>query len=155
MRRPWPRSGVAHNGAVAHLRDAAPSSAARPGLTWLGAFIAGGVALSGVYTTTGWGVPCPFLMLTGWECPFCGGTRLGAALLQAQPAVALAANPAVFVGLSLLAVLAVVWVIEVLGGPAVRLRPGVRRALARFGPWPALALALLAAATYTVGRHLL
>lgn len=155
MRRPSPGSGWPHNGGMVDLRGASPGSQVRRGLTWLGAFVAGGVGLSAVYATTGWGVPCAFLALTGWECPFCGGTRLGAALLQADLGGALAANPALFVGLGLLAVLGGVWVVEVLGGPAVRLAPGLRLALRRLGPWRGLALGLVAAVAYTVGRHLL
>lgn len=48
----------------------------------LGALALAGALLSAVYATTGLGVPCPLLALTGWRCPFCGGTRLGAALLH-------------------------------------------------------------------------
>ena len=29
------------------------------------------------------GLFCPFRALTGWDCPLCGGTRMGAALLTA------------------------------------------------------------------------
>jgi Protein of unknown function (DUF2752) len=32
--------------------------------------------------------PCPFLSLTGWYCPLCGGLRAGHALLHGQIATA-------------------------------------------------------------------
>ena len=40
------------------------------------------LALSALFATTGFGLPCPFLALTGWQCPLCGGTRMGSALLH-------------------------------------------------------------------------
>jgi hypothetical protein len=49
---------------------------------------------------------CPFLALTGWYCPGCGGLRAVHALLHADPAQALARNPLVVL---LLPVLAVAW----------------------------------------------
>ena len=96
-----------------------PFSAAR-GLAAIGGFVAFGVTLSGVYSTTGFGLPCPFRLLTGWLCPFCGGTRLGSALLHGELGAAFAHNPMVFVGLVALAALGVVWTVEALGGPRVR-----------------------------------
>jgi hypothetical protein len=52
--------------------------------------LAAGLTLSAVYATTGAGVPCPFLALTGWSCPFCGGTRMGSALLHGELSAAFA-----------------------------------------------------------------
>ena len=46
-----------------------------------------------MFATTGVGVPCPFLALTGWQCPLCGGTRMGGALLHGDLAAAFAFNP--------------------------------------------------------------
>jgi hypothetical protein len=36
---------------------------------------------------------CPFLMLTGIPCPFCGGTHAGIDLGRGQPVAALRASP--------------------------------------------------------------
>ena len=69
------------------------------------AFFAGGLALSAVYATTGLGVACPFRALTGWDCPLCGGTRMGAALLHGDLVVAFLANPLALIGLVVLGLL--------------------------------------------------
>lgn len=65
----------------------------------LGAVAVSGLALSALYATTGLGVPCPFRSITGWDCPFCGGTRMGAALLHGDLAAAWAYNPFALVAL--------------------------------------------------------
>jgi hypothetical protein len=36
---------------------------------------------------------CPFLMLTGYPCPFCGGTHAGVDLGRGHPLAALRASP--------------------------------------------------------------
>lgn len=69
------------------------------GLTWLAGVAAFGVATSAVYATTGLGFPCPFRIATGWDCPFCGGTRMGTALLHLDLASAFWLNPLAFVAL--------------------------------------------------------
>lgn len=51
----------------------------------------------------------------------CGSTHLGMRLLQLDVPGAFAANPFVFAVLVVLAVLAVGWTIQALGGPGVRL----------------------------------
>jgi hypothetical protein len=127
---------------------------ARSGLAVVGGLFAGGLALSALFATTGIGVPCPFLALTGWQCPFCGGTRMGAALLHGDLAAAYAFNPLVLVALTGLGVVAVVWAAELAGGPAVR---PPRRVAGRLRQVPAMAwllLALLVAVAYTVLRNL-
>lgn len=96
-----------------------PFDAAR-GLTWLAAFGAFGVGVSVLYSTTGFGFGCLFRTLTGWDCPFCGGTRLGDALLHGDVAAAFAFNPLVFVGLLSLTGLGLLWIVEVAGGPRTR-----------------------------------
>jgi hypothetical protein len=50
-------------------------------LVWLTALGGPAVVAGGVYAVTGHGLPCPFLTVTGWLCPLCGGSRMGAALL--------------------------------------------------------------------------
>ena len=133
---------------------AAPRSVARSGLPILGGLFAGGFALSALFATTGIGVPCPFLALTGWQCPLCGGTRMGAALLHGDLAAAYAFNPLAFVALIALGALAAVWAIEVLGGPAVRLPRGLANQLQRMPGLAWAALALLLAVVYTLVRNL-
>lgn len=142
------------NGHVVATSVAGQRSVARSGLPVLGGLFAGGLALSVVYATTGVGVPCPFLALTGWQCPLCGGTRMGAALLHGDVAAAYAFNPLALILLMVLAVLAAAWAIEVAGGPAARLP---RRLTNRLRQVPAVVwagLALLIAVVYTVLRNL-
>jgi hypothetical protein len=85
-------------------------------------FRVGSTALAGVgigvsYTVTGWGLPCPFRALTGWLCPFCGGTHLAASLLHGDIVGAWAANPlAVVVGV-LVGIRTVGWIVELVRNP--------------------------------------
>ena len=142
------------NGVVVANPVASERSVARSGLSAAGGVFAVGLGLSVLYATTGVGVPCPFLALTGWQCPLCGGTRMGAALLHGEMAAAYAFNPLAFLAVGVLATLAVVWAIEVSGGPAVRL-PRRMASLARQVPrvlWASLLLVF--ALGYTVVRNL-
>lgn len=43
-------------------------------------------------------LPCPFHILTGLECPFCGGQRMVLALLQGHWTEAFWLNPGLAVG---------------------------------------------------------
>jgi hypothetical protein len=124
-------------------------------LAVLGGTAGYGLALSGLYVATGVALPCPFRMLTGWQCPLCGGTRLGGALLHGDVAAAFGYNPVVLVALVAVTLLGVLWTVELLGGPAVRPPPRVRAVLCRFGLNLWLALALLTGAVYVVLRNLL
>ena len=81
---------------------------------------------------------CPFKELTGWDCPACGGLRMTHDLLHGDVAAAVADNVFLLVGLPLLAL----WF-------AVRWRLG-RRLI----PIPAIALFVVAVATWTVVRNL-
>ena len=123
------------------------------GLKWLAGYAAFGLGVSALYATTGIGLPCPFLMLTGWQCPFCGGTRLGSALLHGDIASAFAYNPVVFVSLVLGVVVGVLWIIEALGGPRVRPPASWQRAARRSHPAVWWAVAGLLAAGYVVLRN--
>lgn len=128
---------------------------AERGLAYLGGFFGYGLALSALYATTGIGMPCPFRALTGWQCPLCGGTRLGRALLDGDIAAAFAYNPVVLVGLAVLTVLGVLWTVEALGGPAARLpRTWAVRAQA-VHPTHWLVLGLVVAVAFVVLRNLL
>ncbi|MBK9696350.1 MAG: DUF2752 domain-containing protein [Propionibacteriaceae bacterium] len=97
------------------------ADSARSALIAAGTLGAIGVALSGVYAVTGVGIPCPWRHVTHTLCPFCGATTMGAALLRLDVSAAWAANPFVFLLLVALTVGAAAWVVELLGGPAVRL----------------------------------
>ncbi len=127
---------------------------ATTGLAYLGGLAASGVGLSVLYAVTGVGLPCPFRMATGWNCPLCGGTRLGAALLHGDVVTAFAYNPLVLTGLVVLSALGVLWTVESLGGPAVRLPPRPAALLARVGPTQWLLLGLAVAVIYVVLRNL-
>src|SRR4030095_11809237 len=72
---------------------------------FVGVFFAGGLALSALYATTGVGLPCPFRAITGWECPLCGGTRMGDALLHGDLGAAFEFNPLALAGLLIIGVL--------------------------------------------------
>jgi Protein of unknown function (DUF2752) len=122
---------------------------------YVGAFFAGGLALSALYATTGVGLLCPFRALTGWACPLCGGTRMGAALLHGDVLAALGFNPLALMGLVILGVLGALWTVEAAGGPAVRLPRPLAERLRRPRPTQWLALGLLVALIYTMARNLL
>ena len=125
------------------------------GLRWLVGYAAFGLGISTLYATTGFGFPCPFRELTGWECPFCGGTRLGSALLHGDVAAAFAYNPLVFVSLVVGVLVGVLWIIEALGGPKLRPPASWQRAARRIGPTRWWIIAGVLAAVYVVLRNLL
>ena len=134
--------------------DGRPSSTARSALPISAGILAGGLGLSVLYATTGVGLPCPFRALTGWQCPLCGGTRMGDALLHGDLGSAMQANPVALVAVAVLTVLTVLWAVELLGGPAVRAPEPLARRLRRV-PWPVwLVLGAAAAIAYAVLRNL-
>jgi hypothetical protein len=122
---------------------------------YVGVFFAGGLALSALYATSGLGLPCPFRLLTGWDCPLCGGTRMGDALLHGDVPAAFGFNALALVGLVILGVLGVVWTVEAVGGPAFRLPRPLSERLRRVHPMQWLVIGLLVALIYTVARNLL
>ena len=122
---------------------------------YVGVFFAGGLALSALYATTGIGLPCPFRALTGWDCPLCGGTRMGGALLHGDIQAAFGFNPLAFVGLTILGVLGALWIVEAAGGRAVRLPQPLAERLRRIAPMQWLVVGLFVALIYTVVRNLL
>ena len=129
----------------------------RPGraLAALGGVAAYGLTLSILYATTGRGLPCAFRMITGWQCPLCGGTRLGSALLRGDLAGAFADNPVVFVGLVVASVLGVLWAVQALGGPGVRPSAPLAERLGRIRTDGWLAVMLMLGAVDVVLRNLL
>ncbi len=144
----------AHNENVAISTDVRSLRATRAA-GYVGAFFAGGLGLSALYATTGLGLPCPFRLLTGWDCPLCGGTRMGDALLHGDVPAAFGFNPLALLGLALLGVLGVVWAVEAVGGPAFRLPRPLSERLRRVHPMRWLVIGLLVAVIYTIARNLL
>jgi hypothetical protein len=124
------------------------------GLKWIGGFFAYGLGMSVLYASTGVGLPCPFRMVTGWNCPLCGGTRMGDALLHLEVGAAFAYNPVALVGLAVLATLAMLWTVQLAGGPAVRLPKLVRDRLAAVRPTTWLAAGVIGMVGYTILRNL-
>ena len=127
----------------------------RTGLTYLSGFFAGGLGLSAIYAATGLGVTCPFRTVTGWECPLCGGTRMGSALLHGEVGAALGFNPLALLLVTGLGVLGVLWGVEAVGGPAVRLPAGLRRRLRAVSATQWILAGSIVAVVYTVARNLL
>jgi hypothetical protein len=125
------------------------------GLRWLIGYAAFGIGVSTLYATTGFGFPCPFRELTGWECPFCGGTRLGSALLHGDVAAAFAHNPLVFVSLIAGILVGALWLVEALGGPKVRPPARWQAAARRISPTRWWIIVGVLAALYVVLRNLL
>ncbi len=66
--------------------------------------VAGGVLLS----RAGLGIPCPFHLVTGLDCPGCGVTRMLSALAAGDLAAAWRANPGLLALSPVLALLALV-----------------------------------------------
>ena len=128
---------------------------AKRAAAYVGAFFAGGLALSALYAATGVGLPCPFRAVTGWECPLCGGTRMGDALLHGDLGAAFTFNPLALAGLVIIGLLGVLWLVEAAGGPALRLpRPVAGRLRqVRANQW--LLVVLAVAVIYTLARNLL
>ena len=139
----------------AGARDAGTGFRPGPALRPLAGFFATGLGLSALYATTGVGVSCPFRVVTGWDCPLCGGTRMGSALLHGDVAAAFAFNPVALVAIAVLGLIGVLWVVETLGGPAVRPPLGLRQRLARTTPRQRLAAFFAVGVVYTVLRNLL
>jgi Protein of unknown function (DUF2752) len=143
-----------HNEKVAASTDVRPFRAVRAA-GYVGAFFAGGLALSALYATTGLGLPCPFRAVTGWDCPLCGGTRMGEALLQGDLSAAFGFNPVALIGLFVAGVLGVLWAVEAAGGPAVRLPRALSMRSQRVPSRHWLIAALIAMVAYTLARNLL
>ncbi|HEY3547061.1 MAG TPA: DUF2752 domain-containing protein [Propionicimonas sp.] len=101
-----------------------------------------------MYAMTGVGIPCPWRSLTHTLCPFCGSTTMGAALLHGNIGDAWTANPFVFTLVAALGVACLCWLVEVLGGPAIRLP----RLLRDQRVW--YAVLGVAAVAFAVGRNL-
>ncbi|MBQ8521661.1 MAG: DUF2752 domain-containing protein [Bacteroides sp.] len=64
----------------------------------------GGLSCLAFLADERWMLPCPLHRWTGWECPFCGGQRMLAALLRADWCPAFAYNPFLFCSLPLVGI---------------------------------------------------
>lgn len=82
--------------------------------------------------------PCPFKLMTGWDCPACGGLRMTHDLLHGDIAAAVTDNVFLLIGLPLLAA----WII-------VR-----RRRRKPVMPVPAIVVLAVAVISWTVVRNL-
>lgn len=86
----------------------------------------------------GFGFPgCPFRMLTGWNCPGCGGLRMTHDVLHGDFAAAVVDNAFMLVALPLLAL----WLV-------LRWRSG-----RKLMPKPAVAVVIVATITWTIVRN--
>jgi hypothetical protein len=125
------------------------------GLKWIAGFFAYGLGLSALYATTGFGLPCPFRAITGWDCPLCGGTRMGSAVLHFEIGAAFAFNPLAMIAVIIVGSLGVAWTIQLAGGPALRLPARMREWSASVRPTSWLLAAAAGLVVYTVLRNLL
>jgi hypothetical protein len=145
---------VGQNGRVVVTRVAARAVPDRSRLLVGAGVLAAGLTLSAVYATTGAGVPCPFLALTGWSCPLCGGTRMGSALLHGDLSAAFAFNPLALIGVAVLVVLTALWGVAAAGGPSVRPPRVLADWAGRVGATRWLVIGLVMATVYAVLRNL-
>lgn len=111
-----------------------------------------GVALSGVYALSGplhVGLPCLLKLTTGWDCPLCGATRMGAAMLRGDVLAAWHFNPVALVGGTAL----ITWFVVALLYQAGWLRRPMPRPRGIAGRVLAVLL-LLVLVVFTIGRNL-
>jgi Protein of unknown function (DUF2752) len=111
-----------------------------------------GVALSGVYALSGpfhVGLPCLLKMTTGWDCPLCGTTRMGAAVMRGDVLAAWHFNPVALLGGTAL----VAWFLGALLYQAGWLRRPMPRPRGTAGRVMAGALVVVLA-VFTIGRNL-
>ncbi|MDN5724806.1 MAG: DUF2752 domain-containing protein [Propionibacteriales bacterium] len=104
-----------------------PTRSSRTLLTWVAGVGASGLALTALYATTGVGFGCVMKSSTGWDCPLCGGTRMGAALLRGDLAAAWQLNAFAVVGITLGALLGIILVTERIIGRQGTLVRGAQR----------------------------
>ncbi|MFX4270930.1 DUF2752 domain-containing protein [Propionibacteriaceae bacterium Y1685] len=115
---------------AAHVHPEPAAAAIRTSghaLAWVIGIGASGLALSALYATTGLGVGCPLKMVTGWDCPLCGGTRMGAALLHADVASAWHFNAFALIGIVIGALVGATLIMERLVGRTGWLAGRMRR----------------------------
>lgn len=119
-------------------------------LTRVGSVAVVGIAIGSANLFLGWGVPCPFRAITGWLCPFCGGTHLAVCVLRGDLAGAWLANPALLVLLVLVGVRTVGWLVEFVRAP----RQPSRRWLPVWWSRHAMAVFVVVSVAYVIARNL-
>jgi hypothetical protein len=90
---------------------------AREALVRVGSVGLVGFGFGAVHLVTGLGLPCPFRALTGWLCPFCGGTHMAEALLRGDIVAAWTDNPLLLVVAVLIGIRSLGWLVELVGHP--------------------------------------
>jgi hypothetical protein len=80
---------------------------------------------------------------------------MGGALLHGDVSAAFGFNPLALVALTMVAVLGLLWTVEAVGGPALRLPRPLAARLHRIGPRWWLIFGALVAVIYTLARNLL
>lgn len=97
--QPW--NGATHEASDGHGRQRGRLyGAAASGVLFAGAL--GYVGLADPHNTRSVYPQCPFKMLTGWNCPFCGGLRMTHDLLHGDLAATINDNAFLLVGIPLL-----------------------------------------------------
>ena len=135
------------------VRSASAQGAARRAC-YGAAFLVGGFGLSVLHAAAGVGAPCPFRAITGWQCPLCGGTRMGAALLEGHVSEAFRFNPLALIAVGVVAGLTAGWTLQALGAPRVRPAEAVITRLRRVPQHAWWAIGIVTAVVYTVLRNL-
>lgn len=132
--RPPERSaGTSGGEATGGRRPDLPTDGTLVGMGILGF---GGLGFAAVvlasHGAVGW--PCPWLTITGLNCPFCGATRMYMALFNGELGEALRFNAPVLVISGVLAVLWFCWVAARFGLPVpARILPTARQRARLFG----------------------
>ena len=124
---------------------------AREALVQVGAVGLVGLGVAGVHLVTGLGVPCPFRALTGWLCPFCGGTHMAEALLRGDVLAAWLANPLALIVSALIGIRSAGLVVELVRSPSAP----ARRWLPAFCRRHAFAAIVVVSVSYVLVRNLL
>ena len=113
------------------------------------AVLAGGGALLGMLLVFDphAGIPylpvCPFRMVTGWDCPGCGGLRASWSLIHGDVRAAWAENALIFLVLPALTLGLFLW-----------FRAAISRRLAFRLPYPVVWLAVVIATAWVLARNL-
>jgi hypothetical protein len=131
-----PASGQCHRHGPHGLRPYGPYAAAGGGVLLAGAL--GYVGLVDPHDTSSVYPLCPFKLLTGWNCPFCGGLRMAHDLLHGHLMASINDNVFLLVGIPMLA-----------GWLLLRRRHG-----RRWLPVPAVVTIAVVAVAWTVLRNL-
>ena len=133
-------TAIRHAGLAMHPRDTTRRSIPPYAVLGTAGALTGALAYIGLRDphASSFGFPaCPFRMLTGWNCPGCGGLRMTHDVLHGDLAAAVVDNVFMLVGLPMLAL----WLV-------MRWRSG-----RRLMPTPAVAVVIVATVTWTVVRN--